>query len=327
MRMETTSGLTKTRLTRRLRLIIMSCIIVAFFIISPALIIYTAGIRFNKTTHQWESTGALSIDVLPDDATIYINNILITDSIPIRLAGLAPGTYHITIEKSGFHRLVTDISIRPGETTYLKNITLLKKSIPQLSSTQLVTSTKSNLPVFPYQDENKNNWIFTSGTIKNTTEKNTYFSFSETTKPDEIITINNNFALIRFGDTVSIIKNPGIPGQEEKNIPATNWYFHKKTKEWRLASMWQIASVYENGDYTILYRSDEPIKSIHPLDEDGSVLLVINNKLIAFNPGYYISQELAEFDAIDNVQTNIQEQKITLSGAFKGIQGTYDLVY
>lgn len=142
----------KTHITQFHRRSIMVSLIILFFILSPGIILFTAGYRFNFTTRTVESTGVLSIDIQPDTANVFVNDILITDSMPIRLTNLAPNTYRIRIEKPGFHTLIKDFSVHSGETTYLKDITLFKNNNQQkIAALDSITSkiwvSDPNIPI------------------------------------------------------------------------------------------------------------------------------------------------------------------------------------
>ncbi|HLD31949.1 MAG TPA: PEGA domain-containing protein [Patescibacteria group bacterium] len=118
---------------------IMIGLITAFFLISPAVIFYTAGYRYDFATGEIKETGVLSIDILPNTATVHINEVKINGKIPLYLPNRAPGTYLIRISQPGYQSWEKDITIESKKTTYLKNISLFK----------------DKLPVAVYQDEEK----------------------------------------------------------------------------------------------------------------------------------------------------------------------------
>lgn len=120
----------QTILTRRTRIIIMVCLIVIFFIVSPLLILYTAGYRYDWKQNQIKQMGSLSIDIKPNDAQIYLNDVLINNKIPVRLNNLTPGPYHLQLARSSYKDWNKDIIIESSKTTYIKDITLFKNSSP-----------------------------------------------------------------------------------------------------------------------------------------------------------------------------------------------------
>lgn len=120
----------RTRLTPTVRRTIMLFLIVSFFVISPLIILYTAGYRYDFESRQIKQTGVVSIDVKPEDVQVWLNNIKIKKTVPIRLTNRAPGTYHLKIEKPGYKSWEKNITISSNQTTYIKDITLLKDTLP-----------------------------------------------------------------------------------------------------------------------------------------------------------------------------------------------------
>ncbi|MBU0660792.1 PEGA domain-containing protein [Patescibacteria group bacterium] len=111
-------------INRPWRITIMLLLISTFFIVSPILILYTEGYRYDWESQTVLTTGVLSIDIEPDDARVFINNQIIKDPIPIRLADLSPNNYTIRLEKDGHHTWEKSMIISSNQTTYINNITL-----------------------------------------------------------------------------------------------------------------------------------------------------------------------------------------------------------
>ncbi len=129
-------------LTKPVRRILMIMLWIAFFIISPSIILYTAGYRYDWKNRQIRQTGVLSVDVEPNDATVTLNNIQIEKDIPIKLSNRAPGTYSLKIERAGYKTWERDIVIESNNTTYIKGVTLIKDVLPirLLSDTENIIS-------------------------------------------------------------------------------------------------------------------------------------------------------------------------------------------
>lgn len=118
----------KTWLTRRVRRIIMICLIVSFFILAPLVVLYTMGYRFDLATQSIKTTGVLNIDILPKRATVKINDVILDDTMPIKLFNRAPGTYAVEISADGYHTWKKDVRIESNQTTYIKGLTLFAKA-------------------------------------------------------------------------------------------------------------------------------------------------------------------------------------------------------
>lgn len=120
----------KTRINKKIRNIIMISLIFIFFILTPILVFYTSGYSFDFQDRKIKKTGVLSIDIKPKDAQVYINEILIDKTIPIRLYNKIPSTYHLKLTKDGYKSWEKDIVIFSNQTTYIKDITLIKENLP-----------------------------------------------------------------------------------------------------------------------------------------------------------------------------------------------------
>ena len=191
----------KSRLNRKLRLTIMISLFLLFFIISPIVIMYTAGYRYDFFNHEIKETGVLNIDLKPNDADVFLNDVKLSKKIPIYLPNRAPGNYNIKISKPGYKTWEKEIKIESKKTTYIKNLTLLKDS--ELKPIN-VDDTKEKIENF-YSSTNgkfifllyKDNNIYEIKLFD--TEKNSIVPisrFSSETKPKIIWSPFADFALI-----------------------------------------------------------------------------------------------------------------------------------
>src|SRR3989338_6065056 len=122
-----------TRLTRNVRIGIMLFFIMIFLIVSPLLVLYTAGYRYSWKDKTIKQTGAISIDATPREASVMLNDMSIHKKMPLRLTNITPGEYHLTIAREGHHQWEKDITVGSKETTYIKNISLFKDARPALA--------------------------------------------------------------------------------------------------------------------------------------------------------------------------------------------------
>lgn len=121
-----------THLIKPVRRAILAVFFAAFFIISPLLIMYTAGYRYDFQNGFLKEIGAISIDVLPKNAAVYLNNEKLKGKMPIRLKNIVPQKYQIKITADGYYDWNKEVIVKSKETVYIKKINLLKKSQPQL---------------------------------------------------------------------------------------------------------------------------------------------------------------------------------------------------
>lgn len=117
-------------MTLRSRRIIYTIFILLFLAVTPIIILYTAGYRYNFQKHKIQKTGILILKSKPEKATIFLNNKLQKNTTPARIVNLLPGDYSIKIEKDGYYPWEKTLPIESRLTTFAENILLFKKSLP-----------------------------------------------------------------------------------------------------------------------------------------------------------------------------------------------------
>lgn len=117
--------------TRPWRLTMLAFFIAAFFIISPIIVLYTAGYRYDFKNGIIQEIGAISIDILPKNATVFLNEMKIAGKMPLRLQNISPEKYKIKITADGFYDWEKEVTVETKQTVYIKEITLIKKSTPE----------------------------------------------------------------------------------------------------------------------------------------------------------------------------------------------------
>ncbi|KKQ54485.1 MAG: hypothetical protein US83_C0001G0019 [Candidatus Falkowbacteria bacterium GW2011_GWC2_38_22] len=121
--------------------------IIIFFTITPLIMLYAAGYSLADGL-KVQKTGILIADTEPEGATIVIdgktqknlfNKIFNIDgkiiTTPAKVKNLIPGEYTITLSKDKYWDWQKKLSIKPGESTYIENVSLFKKDTPLLMST------------------------------------------------------------------------------------------------------------------------------------------------------------------------------------------------
>jgi len=111
------------------RRILYLTFITAFFVITPVLVMYTAGYRYNFKKNIIEKTGILYLDSSPDNAQIYING-RFKDETPTRFTKLLPDEYLVEVVKEGYHSWEKKVKIESNLTTFNQDIVLFKKNLP-----------------------------------------------------------------------------------------------------------------------------------------------------------------------------------------------------
>lgn len=119
--------------------------VIAFLLAAPAIILSTAGYRYNFARHRFERTGVLVIDTVPAGAKIYVNDKLRQAKTPARVTRLSPGRYRVRLEKDGFRPWQKSVEIESSQTTFLNGVALFSLRLPELK-TELPASASSFSP-------------------------------------------------------------------------------------------------------------------------------------------------------------------------------------
>ncbi|MFA5128376.1 MAG: PEGA domain-containing protein [Patescibacteria group bacterium] len=117
-------------MTLPFRRIVYLAFIIIFLLITPVVILYTAGYRYNFQTNRIQKTGILILKSNPAGAEIYLNGKLRTEKTPARIANLLPDDYTIKIEKKNFYPWQKILPVESSLTTFAENITLFEKTLP-----------------------------------------------------------------------------------------------------------------------------------------------------------------------------------------------------
>lgn len=98
-----------------------------FIILTPFIVLFVTGTRYDFTTHRFIKTGIIVADTDPKGATIYINNKEIGKS-PKQIRFVDPGSYNLRIHKDGYFDWEKELQVRAQFVTYanlgLKNLIL-----------------------------------------------------------------------------------------------------------------------------------------------------------------------------------------------------------
>lgn len=126
-----------TRLNHTIRTTLLVFFIALFFVLTPTIIMYTMGYRYDWRFGLLREIGAISIDVEPASTVVYLDDIKINQSLPVRLKNITPRKYVLRLEAPGYITWEKEIEVKNKETVYIKDISLLKKkSIQKIVSGQ-----------------------------------------------------------------------------------------------------------------------------------------------------------------------------------------------
>ncbi len=103
-----------------------------FCVVSPLILAFSAGYRFNFTTLTIFRIGLIIIDGKPQQTNVYQNNRLVSEKLPVRISNVAPDSYQFRLESKGYHDINLERELRSAESLIISPIFLLKKTVPQI---------------------------------------------------------------------------------------------------------------------------------------------------------------------------------------------------
>jgi len=140
-------------MTIKQRRIFYIVLIGLFFILTPLLIFYALGFRYNTDYNKFQKTGALYIRSNPSNATIEIDGKAKSFITPDKILSLLPGEYNLKISKSGYYDWTKKLEVKSYQTTFAEDIYLFSstQSIDSLAEGGITNfSTSPNRKVFVY---------------------------------------------------------------------------------------------------------------------------------------------------------------------------------
>lgn len=120
-----------SKLTKPVRLALLVFFITLFFLLAPAIIMYTAGYRYDWRQGLLRETGAIDIDVEPKNTAVFLNELKVKSKMPARLNDRVPGKYEIRLSAPGYRVWTKEVEVKNKQTVYIKEIFLLKESQPE----------------------------------------------------------------------------------------------------------------------------------------------------------------------------------------------------
>lgn len=115
--------------TKKTRKILFFIFLSIFIIISPVVILYAQGYRFDFEKKRLIQTGDFYFKSLPKKVDVYVNNKLAKEKTPSQIKYLLPKKYNIKITKEGFFAWEKELEINPLLVTEAKNILLMPEKL------------------------------------------------------------------------------------------------------------------------------------------------------------------------------------------------------
>ncbi|KKQ57547.1 MAG: hypothetical protein US74_C0003G0014 [Parcubacteria group bacterium GW2011_GWA2_38_13] len=109
-----------------------SFFILLFFIITPVILAFASGYRFNTKMLKFEKTGSLIVESVPKNSNIFINGKLYKTKTPAKINYLLGDAYELEINKNGYFPWKNNIKIVSNLVTFIKTVYLTKQEAPRL---------------------------------------------------------------------------------------------------------------------------------------------------------------------------------------------------
>ena len=94
-------------MTKRTRTILFLALGAIFFLLAPAMILYSQGYRFNWEEKQFSKVGAFYLSIIPTRAEVLVNEKSIGKTARVLGTTLtkdfSPGIYSVRVQKDGYH--------------------------------------------------------------------------------------------------------------------------------------------------------------------------------------------------------------------------------
>ena len=121
-------------MTKKTRLIILLVCVFSFLIISPVLVLYSMGYRFDFEKMKITLTGGIYVRTFPTADQIIIDNNIsqkpgLFSNNSIFVQSLLPDEHTVLAQKDGYYDYFKTIPVQEKEVTKLENILLIKKNI------------------------------------------------------------------------------------------------------------------------------------------------------------------------------------------------------
>lgn len=253
---------------KRTRTILFFSLFFAFVFLTPAVVLYSQGYRFDFEKRKITQTGAIFLKIEPKPAAIYINDKLVekTDFFfgSALLENLLPGEYKIKIKKDGYYLWEKNLEVKEKQVTEAKSIILAPNKIDYTTSTKNIESfwpspaTSSDI-ISP--DKKKSAtfsdseiWIFylkdeSEMPIKKAGDKLFLLRLSE--KINDVFWLNNNYLLFNSGNNIKIAEiddRDRVQTWEIGSFPAPKIFFNEADKKLYILSKKNL-SVSEKLNY------------------------------------------------------------------------------
>lgn len=224
-----------------------------------------------------------------------------TNSIAYQWIDGKNGTSYISQQNDSLHRL----TINASETLF----------------------TLSSSTVAWFIDEQNSLWEFSDNTIRKYKDAKVSSSYPVLHPLTKFIDINEKRVVATNGENIFVYTFETPSTVRENMLPVSNFTLNQDQNSllaWKDGELWTI---HPDGNANLINRFSENIKKVIPFTSEGTLLLVMEKKLVAFHPKYFIPQELLSGDSIESVNVDAKKRMLYVFGVIDGVKGVWGLGY
>lgn len=210
-------------------------------------------------------------------------------------------------------------------TKYLYQNGLSLEQMDTHSTKNLFTLSTSTVDWFI--DTENTLWEYSDNEVRHYQENKQVFSSTVTRPVIKFIDVNDKRIIGFDGQNMVIYLRNTIDPLQEQVLPLNNYRENKAQNyflTWKDGELWDILP---DGSANLLNRFSETIEDVIPLTEQGTLLLITSNKLIAFHPQYSLPQTLFEGEGIQNFNIYKNKREIYILKKESGVNKLLKLEY
>ncbi|MFA6533753.1 MAG: PEGA domain-containing protein [Patescibacteria group bacterium] len=245
-------------LSQNWRRVIFLIFLVLFLVTAPALVLYTAGYRYNFKKNSMERVGAISVQARPASAEIYLDGQLQTGSRQnntLRINNLLPGRYQLAIKEAGYHPWQKNLEVSSSANTFVNQAVLFLESAPvNLSAAPISQILKS--------PDGKNIAALTNNQLE---------IFNLTNEQSaKLAPAGNNWQLVSWSPESNYLLVKNTAGQFVLYQPATPaWQLPLKSI---LPLNWDRVAWAETNDYLLYAKAGDGFYQLNLLTKESQLL-------------------------------------------------------
>lgn len=102
--------------------------VIVFVFLCGLTIIWANGLKFNFSTHKFETTALISIESNLDNVNVYLNGELVANRTPLQLRQLKAGYYTVKITKDGYYDFTKGFQLASNSVRAISNLVLIAQN-------------------------------------------------------------------------------------------------------------------------------------------------------------------------------------------------------